>query len=58
MLHKLRRGGHREQRRIVMFDWSILITIASIIGTIANIYKSGGVLLYGCLLTVFGAYTT
>ena len=22
-----------------MFDWSILITIASIIGTIANIYK-------------------
>ena len=39
LLHKLRRGGHREQRRIVMFDWSILITIASIIGTIANIYK-------------------
>jgi nicotinamide riboside transporter PnuC len=39
LLHKLRRGGHREQRRVVMFDWSILITIASIIGTVANIYK-------------------
>jgi len=39
LLHKIRRGGHREQRRVVMLDWSILITIASIIGTMDTITK-------------------